>query len=721
MQQIGRHLSACGLALSVSHAALAGGVAEHALLVIDPLQPDSLHVGNYYWHTRALTPNSVLYLDPDAASYPIWVSSVQPGLLGEMAQRSIRSHIDYVIVTPGNECYLSAPGIITDPCSPVTRFSLSGAISIAQLSSDVFGGLFHSTSLNRFYPPDAMPLWFDSRVAYNLGVPSTSSSAKKYFIGCMLGYTGPRGNTVAEVLAMIDRSAGVDGTHPTGTFVFMNNTADPARNVRQPNFAPVVASLGALGFTATQLNGSLPAGGATCLGVMSGFATADIDSAAFTLAPGAFADHLTSYAATFDIAYQTKISAWIRKGASGTAGTVEEPCNYTAKFPSPRVHEFYAQGMSLGESYFRSISGTPFQSLFVGDPLTRAHTFIPSVTVSDAPTKAVAGSISLSPIATATAPGASIGTLALMIDGVIVQTSNSPTTFSLDTTTLNDGWHDVRILAYDTSPIRSVGRWTGGIDVANTGRAALTHVTPDTGDLTTLFSIDTSTLGAAPDEVRVIHQGRVVASRRGEGEIGVHGRLLGSGPATIWAEAVFPDGTSVRSAPTTITISTDAPTVSFPAPVAFGYTRTVRADSPFVIELPSTFADELSSATFQVITPPGGSLITGGSGAARVLTPTTGACGYDELTFRVTTPSGTSNDATITILYADPSPCTSDLNHDCKVDVLDFLAFLDAFGSCEGAPGPCGVGGVDADFNHDMSVDVLDFLDFMDAFGSGCD
>lgn len=41
------------------------------------------------------------------------------------------------------------------------------------------------------------------------------------------------------------------------------------------------------------------------------------------------------------------------------------------------------------------------------------------------------------------------------------------------------------------------------------------------------------------------------------------------------------------------------------------------------------------------------------------------------------------------------------------------------FSVCEGQAGPCGSFG-DADVNGDTTVDILDFLDFLDAFGTGC-
>lgn len=52
-------------------------------------------------------------------------------------------------------------------------------------------------------------------------------------------------------------------------------------------------------------------------------------------------------------------------------------------------------------------------------------------------------------------------------------------------------------------------------------------------------------------------------------------------------------------------------------------------------------------------------------------------------------------------------------------DIVDFLDFMDDFGTCVGGPGPCGEYG-NADVNSDTVVDVLDFLDFMDSFGQGC-
>jgi hypothetical protein len=65
--------------------------------------------------------------------------------------------------------------------------------------------------------------------------------------------------------------------------------------------------------------------------------------------------------------------------------------------------------------------------------------------------------------------------------------------------------------------------------------------------------------------------------------------------------------------------------------------------------------------------------------------------------------------------------CPADTNASGDLDILDFLDFIDAFGTCSGSPnGACNVGGVRADFNGDGAIDIVDFLDYLDAFGSGC-
>lgn len=86
--------------------------------------------------------------------------------------------------------------------------------------------------------------------------------------------------------------------------------------------------------------------------------------------PGAVADHLTSYAGVLPAANgQMPATRWLEAGATGSYGTVEEPCNHLEKFPHPGVlMAHYLAGESLLEAYWKSVHW-PGQGLFLGDPL----------------------------------------------------------------------------------------------------------------------------------------------------------------------------------------------------------------------------------------------------------------------------------------------------------------------------------------------------------------
>ena len=158
---------------------------------------------------------------------------------------------------------------------------------------------------------------------------------------------------------MIDRSVTVDGTFPAGTFYFMQTTDEVRSGVRDGSFPAMVQALTGLGFAAEIVEADLPVGRHDCVGIMTGRASLPLDSVDLTILPGAFCDHLTSYAGHFDTGSQTKMSRWIVKGASGTFGTVQEPCAYWGKFPHARMHWHYASGLSLGEAVFRSLGYLP--------------------------------------------------------------------------------------------------------------------------------------------------------------------------------------------------------------------------------------------------------------------------------------------------------------------------------------------------------------------------
>lgn len=89
--------------------------------------------------------------------------------------------------------------------------------------------------------------------------------------------------------------------------------------------------------------------------------------------PGAIADHLTSFGGILEANNDTSSLKWLAAGATGSYGSVSEPCNYWQKFPNPRVLlAHYLTGETLIESYWKSVYW-PTQGLFIGEPLAAPY------------------------------------------------------------------------------------------------------------------------------------------------------------------------------------------------------------------------------------------------------------------------------------------------------------------------------------------------------------
>jgi hypothetical protein len=85
--------------------------------------------------------------------------------------------------------------------------------------------------------------------------------------------------------------------------------------------------------------------------------------------PGAIADHVTSAGGQLTDSSQMSALRWLEAGATGSYGTVVEPCNLPQKFPHPAVvAAMYLRGETLIEAYWKSVA-MPGQGVFVGEPL----------------------------------------------------------------------------------------------------------------------------------------------------------------------------------------------------------------------------------------------------------------------------------------------------------------------------------------------------------------
>ncbi len=274
--------------------------------------------------------------------------------------------------------------------------------------------------------------------------PTTSPEGRRYMLCAMLAYTGGPANTLDEAIASLRRSAGADCTRPKGTVYFMAS-ADAARTgPRRWAFEPARAALQRLGVRSEVSDGVLPQNKDDVVGAAVGIATFEWSKSGSRILPGAFCDHLTSCAGIMTGGGQTLLSEWIRAGAAGSAGTVTEPYNLQAKFPTAFLHVYYASGCSLAEAFYQSVSG-PYQQLLVGDPLCAPWARRVSVTVTGLK---AGGVVRTRRVIRPKCAGASPAKrYELYVDGRLAASALPGKPLLLDPRSLSPGLHEARIVA----------------------------------------------------------------------------------------------------------------------------------------------------------------------------------------------------------------------------------------------------------------------------------
>ena len=174
------------------------------------------------------------------------------------------------------------------------------------------------------------------------------------------------GETFVEVKALIDRGVAADSTHPNGT-AYLLSTSNRPRNVRA-RFYQGIDMMQSDRFKVEILQRDSLKNRTDVMFYFTGLEhVAGIDSNQYR--PGAIADHLTSAGGKLTGSGQMSSLRWLQAGATGSYGSVVEPCAFVQKFPRPNiVIDRYLDGETLLEAYWKSVEW-PGQGVFIGEPL----------------------------------------------------------------------------------------------------------------------------------------------------------------------------------------------------------------------------------------------------------------------------------------------------------------------------------------------------------------
>jgi len=283
-----------------------------------------------------------------------------------------------------------------------------------------------------------------------------------YLLSTVLAVTRGRGTSTDEAIENLRRSVAADSTYPQGTIYFLRN-----KNIRSTSrdglFPSAVSMLNAGGIKARIIDGIVPKDTGDVQGLMVGAAKFDWNSSGSTIQPGAICEHFTSYGGVMRAnASQTPLTEFLKFGAAGSSGTVAEPYAIAAKFPDAFIHVRYAAGCCLAESFYQSVTG-PYQLLIVGDPLCQPWATPPHIAVNGlARNQEVGGAVTVTP----TSPD-DVSRFEFYVDGRLRLSCRPGESRQLDSTTLSNGPHEIRIVAVSNTPVETRSRTTIPVQITN--------------------------------------------------------------------------------------------------------------------------------------------------------------------------------------------------------------------------------------------------------------
>ena len=387
------------------------------------------------------------------------------------------------------------------------------------------------------FPPRAFEVW-KAGLKDKMPLPSM-----------MLGYTGEKGNELKTVLRCIQDGARAR-QNQRGSRVLFVKTDDAARSApREWQFADVQAELKARGSNAIITTNAAPHQ-SDLMGVMTGMET--VKPADYgTFAPGAMAEHFTSWSAEFQ-KRQSKCTEWLEAGATVTAGMVVEPYNNWTKFPHARFFAHYAAGCTAMESFYQSIA-SPVQVLLLGDPLSQIIS-LPVQIKTVGLSKEISSDLDAAFVAEAKLPIPARPVYSALLDGKQIKAGEGNALIELPFDEMGDGYHEVRLIAQAALQTLPGGSIDVPIFINKKGRSVEITAMTDRDPSDIIVTADAKGEDN-PKELYLLWNGRELVRAAAGEELIFDERTMGEGPQRIQAVAVYEDGMEVRSEPKTFAIA----------------------------------------------------------------------------------------------------------------------------------------------------------------------
>jgi len=583
-------LSALILAFLSPLAALAGGGPSGCVVLYDPSDVNAVTVAACYQQVRGIPErNMIPYVFPVSFTRTTGWDFIY-SLRQTLAARGIDQQLQCIALAA--------------PAAPESASQTLPTGNITSLHSFIYA----SPSYGQATYPSAIynvtnTAYSDAPANFRGPVPTgtralsgaTAINGKTFWPISSIGLTGRSSLSPKEALAFLERSKLHDSAKADGT-VYWPLNSNIRSLTRQSEIRDVAETWRTRGIKywvtgdSAAFNG-WPTNRTDIAGGIAGIANFSIHNGN-TILPGSWIDHLTSNGGewnTFNPG-QTSATQWLRAGADGSSGTMSEPYAVAGKFPHAHIQTHFRAGASLVEAFWQSIEN-PAEILCAGDPLLQPFADFPVVNVSaPADGATVSGNLAISVTASGTNGKVIEPNLDLFVGGKRVAIGAAGETvaaarvaggFTLNTATIPDGWHELRVAAYNADAVRTQTEARFSINVNNAGQslalAGPATINPDStanfaatvtglGDLTALtLQANGRTLGTFP-----VAGGAITADL---GATGVRAPLDGSW--TLFAIGTRANGQQIFSPPLTTVVSWPAMPAT-PAPALGGALADVR-------------------------------------------------------------------------------------------------------------------------------------------------